>query len=182
MNYQTASVSNSYTHPITRALQPVLHGICREKGKLDVSETLYRDGLAIKATAALDDYRILVGKGGRTVNALQRLMRRAGERAKLRESVFALATSETGNGNGSHEFVFNPDFNDVKFSKLLKDVCAVVGIDTGNAQIQLDPDKKVRVFVQARNLTEQEMLSDIGLIFFSLGYSMGRRVDVKAVS
>lgn len=176
-------MSNPYRHPITRALKPVLHGICRDSLRLKISESLTPNHLAISVVAALDDYRILVGKGGRNINAIQRIVRWAGEQTGLGQAHFELQCENLDAiGHAFHEFAFNPDFDEVLFLNLLKDVCAAVGIDASRSVIQLDPDRKVRVFVPARNLTEQELLADISLLFYSLGFRMGRKIDLKAVN
>lgn len=168
-------------HPITAAIRPIIAGSCRDKSLLRIEEFSADHQLTINVFAALDDYRVLVGKGGRTVSAVQRLTRRAGELSRLNRVQYNVDAAQQGEGGGSHGFVFNPNFNEWEFSGVFVKLCLVIGLDSKTIKIQSDPDGKLRVYVTAKNAADYDSIVDLNNMVYPMGYTMGRKISVIPV-
>jgi len=72
------------THPIGVALQLLLSGLCAQKRSLRVAAIQLGNVLAVEIKAHADDLPKLVGKEGKHLAAINLLLRKMGERAKLK--------------------------------------------------------------------------------------------------
>lgn len=174
-------MNKSNDHPITAAIRPIIAGSCRDKALLRIEEVSVDRQLTINVFAALDDYRVLIGRGGRTVCAVQRLLRRAGELSGLGIVQYHVETIQQGEGSGLHGFVFNKDFNEWDFSELFVKLCLVVGLDSKSVKIKSDPDLKLRVYVNVKNAADYDSIVDLNNMIYCYGYTQGRKISVIPV-
>lgn len=171
-------MKNQFDSPIAQALYPILFAICRNKEAFGMDEKANGHTLFLQAEASLDDYRILVGSKGRTVQAIQRLVVRAGKHSR-RESTFDLQTNHVGETIQVHEFVYDPNFDEAGFIKLLNGLCQVVALDSSRAQLSTTSDRKLLVVIPTYNMEDRSTVKDLSEVFFPMGFTLGRRLDIK---
>lgn len=169
---------NDQSHPISQALFPVLRGICRDHSSLDLEERQNGSGLRLTATCALDDYRILVGKSGRNVNAIKRLVARAGDKCQIKAE-FSLRTNERGDVCDVHDFKADPMFDESLFILLLTKMCEAIEVDFSHSNVRLREDGKMCVVIPAAAVEDRAAIADLNSLFYSFGYTSGRKIDIK---
>lgn len=177
---------DSAEHPIAQALFAVVCGICREKESLTIEETpdhALPDGqriFLITLWASLNDYRMLVGKQGRCVHSMQRIVQRAGDAHQMKAEL-SLRTNNLGPAFVIHEPHFNPNFDDSQFIKLLTTLCDACGIDVRRCEPS-DEGGKLNVFIPTANADDAAIIADFNNLFYSYGRTQGRRIDIKTNS
>ena len=163
---------------IARALHTILTGICREPDDLELLECRNGKKTIISCKSGNNDYRILVGREGKTVHAIQRIVTRAG-----RESghwlQFDLLTNGVGDNPTLKPFVANPNFNEAIFIRLLKDLLAAAGVDSAGLEMRKDPTR-LHALVPAKSIEDRATLSDCNTLFFAWGYRQGRKISIHS--
>lgn len=171
-------MKHQFKSDIAQAIYPVLCAICRDKDSFAMEEHANGHTLTLSAEAALDDYRILVGAKGRTVHAIQRVVKRAGDRSQC-DARFELNTNHVGGVIKVHQFTYNPRFDEAGFVKLLKALCQAVDLDFSHARISSTPDRKLCVVIPTDDIEDRSTVKDLGDCFFPYGFNLGRRIDIK---
>lgn len=167
-----------FESPIANALNPVLHAICRDKEDYSLMEHQNGHTLRLGCLVSLDDYRILVGKQGRTIHAIQRIVKRAGERGQC-DAEFTLRNNTKGLTIKVHQFVANSRFDEGTFATRLSAMCGVLELDISESKVGYDGGEKMVVTIPTTNMEDTATVKDLADLFFPYGYTLGRRIDIK---
>lgn len=151
---------------------------CREPDLLQFNEHLDGDILELTIVASSDDYRVLVGRTGRTIKAIERYVQRAARRQEVKASV-ALKLGKNSNGVNIHHFHEDPNFDEQTFVSLLSQLTFLAGI-TAAPSIRL-ADKILTVEFETTDSEEKAAIYDLHEIFYPMGYKGGRRIRIATV-
>lgn len=162
---------------IAKVFHQFIDGICEDKDDLRFTE--HTDGAKVEITvqASLNDHRLLVGKGGRTVTAMKRLVDYMGKCSGI------LAHYELENPNSEEiskrekPFVYNQHFDEGQFACLLGKLCKLVNLPSPG--LGVTPARKIAIIIPPRNSIERSVVNDVHEMVFVYCRTLGREIEVN---
>lgn len=125
------------------------------------------------------DYRKLVGKGGRTINAFKHIAKTAGENAGL-SLVVDLQESMVGNPEPPQPFRYNEEFDVTKATKLITELAQWTfggPVDVQITQPHLSMDVRIN---SNTNMEHDGICASLNAIFYPYGMANGRKIEIKS--
>lgn len=170
-------------HPITQAVKELLKATCYDTAHLSVVELSEDHYLEIGVTVGLEDYAIIVGRGGERINALIELVKFAGENANLAAKL-TLRKDENSNRPLHRSFKYNPDFDESLFAGPFYEWCGLVGVPLEGIAIGRNEQEcanlQVRIPVPEDDIVTRAKIQDLSHVFWPYGFRNGCRMDIKA--
>lgn len=174
-------MNEELTHPLSQAVYQLLKGYCAFRESLVVEEVITEGRLNITVKPHMADFRLICGKGGRVIKALQFLVQLAGDNksenyhVELQESYLG-KPEEQKNGH----FKFDPHFNVDKFKRLLVTWCGLVFERTPGMTVKENGDKLRIYLIPKSNLTiATSLVRAIDEVFYVHAIGMGRIVEIR---
>lgn len=167
-----------FESPIAQALYPVLCAACRDKDSLRFEERRNGHTLWLNTVTSLGDYRILIGAKGRTIHAIQRLVKRAGDRSQC-DARFSLENDHRELRMRVHPFVYSDRFDAATLIKRLTGMCEAIDLNCSRARVAEDEYKKLWVTIPVEDNEEASAVCDLSELFFVYGYTLGRKIEMK---
>lgn len=169
-------MNHELTHPISRALLPIVRGMCYHPEDLAIKESRGNSVLEIQFFAHKADMPILIGKAGRQAAAFRKFGLEAGKRSRERVDI-SFFESGIGEPEPNHEFIFNPLFSKAELDELLDPLIKLAFGRTIHCEFEIEGG----IFKVKMEVEEAEVLlaKAIGDMIFPLGKTQGRRIEVK---
>lgn len=171
--------SSNDWHPITAFVAKIVGDICREPDRLIIEENASERGLIIQVTSALNDHCILVGKDGLCFNSLRRFVARAGLTHQIIADMPPLIKDDKGEPNTFNKFSLDPNFDVMAALALLHKAADLIDLKIDGFTRQISPEGKLRITIPAHNAEDRCAIKDLNNFFFSWGYKMGRKIDIR---
>ena len=172
------TMKSETTHPVTEIITEILNGICIKTNALKVDESFVDKNLRIEASCHPDDYRIVVGRGGARIKAIQFIAMLAGQEFKIK-CEFNLCASVQRPSPNKDVFTAAKNFDSEPLAAFVKRVCEAIGI-TDEINTADDPFRSATIFhIKSRNSDQELAVHCLHEIFFSHGYKIGRRIEIK---
>lgn len=161
------------------ALTRIIEGACAYPDELRVYPEANGDHTtSLVVLPHMADYPKIVGKGGRTVNALKLLTSQASVRLGERIA-FKLEESFVGKGEPRVGFGYNKDFDIDAFRKLLEVVAGSVFEPTPVFQITASgEDLFVDLMIERTNENET-LVNALHAAFYPYGFAKGRIIKIR---
>lgn len=159
-------------HPIANCLKPLIHGMCRHP--VDIEDQTH--GFTIIPHRA--DFRIVCGKRGRTIKALQAIA----SAAALRDGLWFDVKLEEGEGEPEPDspFVQNIEFDVFGAERRIKEIAEMCGLLV-DVITTVRVNDRMDVSIRVRTAAQEAILTAINDIFYPWGFRNGMIIKVKAV-
>jgi predicted RNA-binding protein YlqC (UPF0109 family) len=169
------------TNLCVELLSPLIRGMCKSPDELQISE-LDSDGVTVIVLLPhANDYRILCGKGGRQIRALQFLVNsfelRLGipMRLELRESSTGARDSE------SRKFEVNRDFDDRGCMETVRRICDTLFARSCAIHFKRKPaELRIEIITDPKHPEEIPTVAALGDVFYPYGYAQGCIIKIKS--
>jgi predicted RNA-binding protein YlqC (UPF0109 family) len=164
--------------PLFEVISEIVERICEYGDDLRIFTDETPAGFILTVLPNMADYPKLVGKHGRQVNAFAFLVRLAGARLGCKVG-FSLKESFVGRREPTLAFAYNPDFDRIRFQRLLQSLAEMVL--TGPLSVSLSEDHevlKVTIGV-ARGDEAETIVNALDSVFYAYCYRNGRRLQLK---
>lgn len=170
-----AMISDQLVSPISNTIHQLVTGICSHPDKLGVVEKRANGEIKLTYSPYGSDLRVLIGKGGRTINGLKYVFREMGKAERQKAELF-ISQTYRGRANAGRSFKYDAAFTADMLGTVLNPILINL---FGVAQWELkeEGDKMVLIFdVEPADSTLIQALNDA---FYPYGFRNGRKLDFK---
>jgi predicted RNA-binding protein YlqC (UPF0109 family) len=172
------AMNNSLHHPITKAVVPLIGGICKYKSHLEVKEQV-NSGVTIFLLPHMADYPKVCGSGGRQIKALRFLVKRMGNILGIKAFI-DLKESWIGDREDDIPFVRNPDFDEQQAIELLDGFRHLLwpqGFENQKISALIEGDK-MHIYLMPNSDSDVVTINALADVFYTYGYANGRKIVI----
>lgn len=172
-------MNNSFQHPITHIVLPLIEGICKYKEDLQVKERVADNDVSIVLFPHMADYPKLCGKEGRQIKALRFLVKHMGKKIGVNAEI-DIKESWHGEREGKSDFEFNPEFDKHEAIKLLDTFRLAIWPDNFGTRdvISNTEGDKLHVYLVSISDEDTSLIIALADVFYPYGYRNGRKIVI----
>lgn len=168
------------THPVTELIGEIIRGICLVPEKVRVTEVFSEKKLRIELRASIDDHRIIVGRNGSRIQALQVIAQRAGEGFGVQASVQLLPPLSGRPSPNSNVFTPDERFDEKALLRFVGDVCEKTNCGVISSVSRDESKSLTTITITGHKKTDDIVIHSMHEIFFSYGFKIGRRIKIES--
>jgi predicted RNA-binding protein YlqC (UPF0109 family) len=167
-------------NPITRAVSQLVSGICNYPNSLKIVDVETDDALVLTIYPHTADTRLLVGKRGQTIKALEWLGSRAGRMVGKR-CFIGLENSFDGENGDEAKFVPNDQFDVDGLKRLMSAWLALVFPKSVGMDFRNSVDGELRIYLKPEDYTSDDavVIRALTEVFYPYGMNNGCVVKVR---
>jgi predicted RNA-binding protein YlqC (UPF0109 family) len=165
---------------ITELLIPIIRGMCTHPEALEITESQSGGVFTITLSPHTADYRILCGKGGRQIRALQFLVNsfelRGGRMMHL-----ALRESFNGKLEDKRDFTYNPEFDCRRAVEIVREFCEILFARKVDITFRRKKDTlKITVETDPARPDEMPTVAALADVFYPYGFRQGCVIKIRS--
>lgn len=169
-----------FQHKITKAIAPIVFGMCAHPNECVISEDPNDGLLTITVSPHMADYRVICGKAGKTINGLKYIVEKCGQNIG-EYATLDLVESFRGDKEDDRPFVFNPDFDEKLMERNINRLVALAFKEPPITEV-MRLDDKLKYFIRVKTNDDVTMLNALDAVIWPYGYNSGQIIEVRNIN